>query len=63
MFSVTRSNNEKYDIFKVKKVKKINRRTFGNISLIIEDDNSSASDEEYDTKYDPRDYDTLSDLD
>jgi len=60
---VTRSNNEKYDIFKVKKIKKINRRTFGNISFVIEDDNSSDTDEEYDTKYDPYDYDTLFDLD
>jgi hypothetical protein len=63
MFTVTRSNNEKYDIFKVKKIKKINRRTFGNISFVIEDDNSSDTDEEYDTKYDPYDYDTLFDLD
>ena len=63
MFTVTRSNNEKYDIFKVKKIKKINRRTFGNISFVIEDDNSSNTDEEYDTKYDPYDYDTLFDLD
>tara|TARA_Y100000389_G_scaffold1567_1_gene1593 strand:+ start:1498 stop:1689 length:192 start_codon:yes stop_codon:yes gene_type:complete len=63
MFSVTRSNNEKYDIFKVKKVKKINRRTFGNISLFIEDDNASEKEEVYDNIYNPSDYDTLSDLD
>ena len=62
MFSVTRSNNEKYDIFKVKKVNKINRRTFGNISLFIEDDNTSEKEEVYDNIYDPSDYDTLSDL-
>jgi hypothetical protein len=63
MFSVTRSNSEKYDIFKVKKVKKINRRTFGNISLVVEDDNTSDTDDKYDNFYDPSDYDTLSDLD
>jgi hypothetical protein len=63
MISVTRNNNEKYDIFKVKKIKKINRRTFGNIAVIIEDDNSSTTYENYDTNYNPYDYDALFDLD
>lgn len=63
MFTVARNNVEKYDIFKVKKVKKINRRTYGNISSIIEDDMTSDEDNYYDTIYDPYDYDTLSDLD
>lgn len=63
MFSVARNNVEKYDIFKVKKVKKINRRTYRNIASIIEDDATSVEDNYYDTIYDPYDYDTLSDLD
>jgi len=63
MFSVTQNNGEKYDIFKIKKTKKINRQNNAKIYIIVEDDNASKSEEEYDTKYDPRDYDTLSDLD
>ena len=63
MFAVARNNVEKYDIFNVKKVKKINRRTYGNISSIIEDDTTSDVDNYNDTMYDPYDYDTLSDLD
>ena len=63
MLAVARNNVEKYDIFKVKKVKKINRRTYGNIYSIIEDDTTSDGDNYNDTMYDPYDYDTLSDLD
>jgi hypothetical protein len=63
MFSVTRNNGEKYDIFKIKKTKKINRRTNAKIYIITEDDNTSESEEVYDNIYDPSDYDTLSDLD
>lgn len=37
--------------------------TFGNISLFIEDDNTSEKEEVYDNIYNPSDYDTLSDLD
>ena len=59
---ITNNNKEKYDIFKVKKVNKINRRA-ALITAMSDDDNTSSSDNDYDTMYDPYDYDTLSDLD
>jgi len=63
MFSITRNNGEKYDIFKIKKIKKIYRRTYAKMYVITEDDNTSESEDVYDNIYDPSDYDTLADLD
>tara|TARA_B100000795_G_scaffold269733_1_gene260117 strand:- start:3283 stop:3483 length:201 start_codon:yes stop_codon:yes gene_type:complete len=66
MLSIAGNNGEKYDIFKIKKIKKINRRTYAKMYIITEDEDTSdienICDISYD-HYDPYDYDTFADLD